>query len=159
MDVRESAKKIKTPTLVLQAKDDATVAYEIGRETATYIPGACFVILESNNHVLLSTEPACPHFWSEFYHFLGIETESVAREKQTPDMIYDRILLELSTRERDVLCLLAEGYQNKEIAKKLVLSEKTVRNYISNIYAKLQIKSRGEAIVLARKSGLVDDST
>jgi DNA-binding NarL/FixJ family response regulator len=74
-------------------------------------------------------------------------------------MIYDRILLELSTRERDVLCLLAEGYQNKEIAKKLVLSEKTVRNYISNIYAKLQIKSRGEAIVLARKSGLVDDST
>ena len=159
MDVRESAKKIKAPTLVLQAKDDATVTFEIGRETATYIPGACFVILESNNHVLLSTEPAWPHFWSEFYHFLGIETESVAREKQTPDMIYDRILRELSTRERDVLRLLAEGYQNKEIAKKLVLSEKTVRNYISNIYAKLQIKSRGEAIVLARKSGLVDDST
>jgi pimeloyl-ACP methyl ester carboxylesterase len=66
MDVRESAKKIKTPTLVLQAKDDATVAYEIGRETATYIPGACFVILESNNHVLLSTEPACPHFGVSF---------------------------------------------------------------------------------------------
>ncbi len=69
----------------------------------------------------------------------------------------DKVLLKLSVRERDVLRLLAQGHENREIARRLVLSEKTVRNYISNIYAKLQVNSRGEAIVLARQSGLSED--
>jgi DNA-binding CsgD family transcriptional regulator len=65
--------------------------------------------------------------------------------------------LELSARARDVLRLLALGLNNMEIARKLTFSEKTFRNYLSNIYAKLQVNSRGQAIVLARQSGLVDD--
>ena len=58
---------------------------------------------------------------------------------------------QLTARERDVMRLLAEGHSNLEIAQKLFLSEKTIRNHISNIYRKLQITSRGEAILLARK--------
>ena len=63
----------------------------------------------------------------------------------------EEIWFQLTARERDVMRLLAEGHSNLEIAQKLFLSEKTVRNYISNIYRKLQITSRGEAILLARK--------
>ena len=63
----------------------------------------------------------------------------------------ENVWFQLTARERDVMRLLAEGHSNLEIAQKLFLSEKTVRNHISNIYRKLQITSRGEAIILARK--------
>jgi DNA-binding CsgD family transcriptional regulator len=155
VDVQKLAKTIQVPTLVLHAKNDANVPFEEGRIIAANIPAARFVPLASKNHVLLASEPAWPHFWGEFYRFLGIDIGAPAEGIVLP--VRDRLLLELSVREREVLRLVAEGYQNAEIAQKLVLSEKTVRNYISNIYAKLQINSRGEAIILARKSGLVDD--
>jgi len=159
VDVREFAKLIQVPTLVLHSKNDAAIPFEEGRLVAANIPGARLISIDSKNHVLLSTEFGWSHFWSEFYNFLGVDTELVAHEEQTLTSLRDKILLELSPRERDVIRLLAKGYQNPEIAKKLVLSEKTVRNYISNIYAKLSIKSRGEAIILARESGLVTDKT
>lgn len=60
----------------------------------------------------------------------------------------------LSDRERDVLALLAEGAGNADIARRLFLSDKTVRNYVSSILAKLGVDSRAQAIVLAREAGL-----
>ena len=64
------------------------------------------------------------------------------------------VLAELTDREREVLELLAAGHPNGAIAQQLFLSPKTVRNYISSIFAKLQVASRGEAIVRAREQGL-----
>jgi DNA-binding NarL/FixJ family response regulator len=61
---------------------------------------------------------------------------------------------ELSDREREILGLIAQGYKNAEIADRLVLSEKTVRNHISNIFSKLQVADRAEAIIRAREAGL-----
>ncbi len=61
---------------------------------------------------------------------------------------------ELTPREREILALLAQGLTNNAIAEKLVLSPKTIRNQTSTIYSKLQVASRSEAIVKARKSGL-----
>ena len=61
---------------------------------------------------------------------------------------------ELSDRERDILALLAQGYKNSEIAQRLVLSPKTVRNYVSNVISKLQVADRAEAIIRARDAGL-----
>jgi DNA-binding NarL/FixJ family response regulator len=133
------------------------ISFERGRQTAIHIPGARFVVLDGSNHILVATEPAAAQFWDEFYRFLGIEADAPAPAKTTAAAPEEKILLELSAAKRDVLRLMAQGYNNMEIARKLTLSEKTVRNYISIIYAKLQIKSRGEAIVLARQSGLVDD--
>ena len=156
VDVRQAAKMIKVPTMVVQAKNDAAVPFENGRQTAAHIPGARFTILDSRNHVLMQTEPAWSYFWNEFYHFLDVQSDDSTRMDASPE---DRLWLELSIREREVLRLLAEGQNNLEISKKLVLSEKTVRNYVSNIYEKLQIGSRGEAIVLARKFGLVKDKS
>ena len=65
------------------------------------------------------------------------------------------VLPELSDRERDILKLIAQGYTNPAIAERLILSPKTVRNHVSNIFGKLQVSSRAEAILRARDGGLV----
>jgi DNA-binding NarL/FixJ family response regulator len=60
----------------------------------------------------------------------------------------------LSDRERDVLSLMAAGVGNADIARRLFLSDKTVRNYVSVVFSKLGVQSRAEAIVRAREAGL-----
>jgi DNA-binding NarL/FixJ family response regulator len=64
---------------------------------------------------------------------------------------------ELTAREREILELIAAGRTNVAIAQRLVLSEKTVRNYVSNILTKLRVPHRAEAIVRAREAGLGRD--
>jgi DNA-binding NarL/FixJ family response regulator len=61
---------------------------------------------------------------------------------------------ELSRRERDVLDLIAAGRSNPDIALRLSLSEKTVRNNVSTVLAKLRVADRSAAIVLAREAGI-----
>jgi DNA-binding NarL/FixJ family response regulator len=61
---------------------------------------------------------------------------------------------DLTEREREILTLIAQGYTNPAIAEKLVLSPKTVRNHVSNIFSKLQVAGRAEAIIRARDAGL-----
>lgn len=61
---------------------------------------------------------------------------------------------ELTAREREVLNLIAGGRSNAEITRQLFLSPKTVRNHISNIFTKLRVADRAQAIVRAREAGL-----
>lgn len=61
---------------------------------------------------------------------------------------------ELTERELEILRLISQGLNNQEIARKLVLSPKTVRNHITNIFSKLQVADRAQAIVRAREAGL-----
>jgi DNA-binding NarL/FixJ family response regulator len=61
---------------------------------------------------------------------------------------------ELTDREFDVLALIAEGMDNQAIARRLVLSPKTVRNHVSNVFAKIHANDRPHAVVLARRVGL-----
>jgi DNA-binding NarL/FixJ family response regulator len=61
---------------------------------------------------------------------------------------------DLTEREREVLELIAQGLGNADITKKLVVSPKTVRNHVSNIFNKLQVADRAQAIVRAREAGL-----
>ena len=63
---------------------------------------------------------------------------------------------ELTEREQEILQLMARHLTNAEIARELHLSPKTVRNYTSNIFAKLQVADRAEAIIRARDAGLRD---
>jgi DNA-binding NarL/FixJ family response regulator len=65
-----------------------------------------------------------------------------------------QVFPELSSRERDILQLLAQGYKNAEIADRLVVSPKIVRNYVSNIISKLQVADRAQAILRAKEAGL-----
>jgi len=66
----------------------------------------------------------------------------------------DPIFPELTEREREVLALIAQGLTNSAIAERLVLSPKTVRNYITEIFSKLQVADRAQAIIRARNAGL-----
>ncbi len=61
---------------------------------------------------------------------------------------------DLTDREREILGLIAQGHDNAAIVRRLVLSPKTVRNHISNIFSKLQVADRAEAIARAHEAGL-----
>jgi DNA-binding NarL/FixJ family response regulator len=60
----------------------------------------------------------------------------------------------LTDREREILNLIAQGHPNPSIARQLTLSTKTVGNYVSNIFTKLQVADRAQAIIRAREAGL-----
>lgn len=147
IDVRELAAKVRCPTLVLHTRGDVRVPFEEGRRVAALIPGARFVPLESRNHVLLGSDPA----WRQFVD------EVVAFPRTAPPQEADRglsqRLLALTDREHAVLELIAQGLDNGRIAGALFLSEKTVRNYVTSIFDKLQVSNRPQVIVLARKAG------
>ncbi len=64
---------------------------------------------------------------------------------------------ELTAREIEILDLIAKGRSNKEISRLLYISSKTVRNHISNVFAKLQVADRAQAIIRAREAGLGRD--
>jgi DNA-binding NarL/FixJ family response regulator len=61
---------------------------------------------------------------------------------------------DLTDREREILTLIAQGRSNTEVSQCLVISPKTVRNYISSIFSKLQVADRAHAIIRAREAGL-----
>jgi pimeloyl-ACP methyl ester carboxylesterase/DNA-binding CsgD family transcriptional regulator len=138
VDVTDLAVRLRVPTLVLHARGDARVPFDEGRRLAALVPGARFVTLESDNHVLLDSEPAWPRFVSELRGFLG------APQGPGGDV------QDLTPAERDVLDLVARGLDNPAIARQLNKSEKTVRNQVSSIFAKLGVRTRAEAIVQVR---------
>ena len=70
---------------------------------------------------------------------------------QSPGMPYE----ELTQRELQVLQLAADGLSNEEIADKLVISEKTVKNHTANIFSKLQVNDRTQAVLYALRKGLI----
>ncbi len=66
-----------------------------------------------------------------------------------------QVFPELTDREREILVMIGEGAKNAEIAERLVLAPKTVRNHVSNILSKLQVVDRAQAAIRAREAGLV----
>jgi pimeloyl-ACP methyl ester carboxylesterase/DNA-binding CsgD family transcriptional regulator len=142
VDVESLLCEVRVPTLVLHARDDGVVPISEGRLLAGGIPGAEFVELDSRNHILLAEEPAWQRFQEAVLEFLrpghGEGTAAFAA---------------LSARERQVLALMGDGLGNADIARRLKISEKTVRNHASNVFDKLGVWSRAQAIVFARDRG------
>jgi pimeloyl-ACP methyl ester carboxylesterase/DNA-binding CsgD family transcriptional regulator len=147
LDVTNLAPQIRCPTLIMHSTGDAMVPLRDGRELASLIPGARFVPLASNNHILLETEPEWTRFKDEVHHFLNAAESNGRSHKTENDFCC------LTPREEDVLDLIAQGRSNTEIAKQLYISPKTVRNHITNIFSKLEVKRRAEIIVRARDAG------
>lgn len=142
MDVSEWLSQITTPTLVMHARGDAVVPVAEGQLLASGIAGAQFVELDSRNHILLEHEPAWQRFQDEVLAFV-----------QPGEIATGSPFTALSGRERQVLALIAEGLGNADIAERLQISEKTVRNHASNVFDKLGVWSRAQAIVFARDHG------
>ena len=153
IDIADRLGLVTTPTLVLHSRRDAIVPFEQGRKVAAGIPGATFVELESENHLLIESEPAWQRFQEAVAGFLGWHREAPKRRAaDTPPANVD--LATLTTREREILDLVAGGENNLEIAAKLFISEKTVRNHLTAIFDKLGVSSRSQAIVFARDRGV-----
>ncbi len=72
----------------------------------------------------------------------------------TPKHAPTEVFPELTAREGEVLDLIARGLNNTEIADRLYVSQKTVRNHVSNTFLKLQVADRAQAIIRAREAGL-----
>jgi pimeloyl-ACP methyl ester carboxylesterase/DNA-binding CsgD family transcriptional regulator len=134
--------EVRVPTLVLHAREDAVVPVAEGRLLAGAIPGAEFVELDSRNHILLADEPA----WERF-------RDAVLRFLRPAHAEGGEAFSALSARERQVLALMGDGLGNADIAARLRISDKTVRNHASNIFDKLGVWSRAQAIVFARDRG------
>jgi pimeloyl-ACP methyl ester carboxylesterase/DNA-binding CsgD family transcriptional regulator len=146
LDVCELARRVQCPTLVLHARHDAIVPYEEGKLMASLIPGSELVTLDSENHLILEDEPAWEELRSALRRFLPV-LESVEKPDQ------ETHFADLTDREREVLELIARGFGNHDIARRLALSPKTVRNHISNVFGKLGTTTRAQAIVKAREAG------
>lgn len=142
VDVSEIAGQIRCPTLVLHSKGDARIPFDEGRILAGLIPGAIFLPLESRNHIVLEHEPAFRECFGRIREFLR-----TGEGNAMPDGIG------LTEREREIVELIAHGLDNWQIAARLSLSEKTVRNNASRIFEKLGVHTRAQAIVKARQAG------
>ena len=142
-DVTALARTIACPAIVLNARNDTNPPFEEGRLAASLVPGAHFVALSSRNHVLLEHEPAWRRWRDEVAAFL----------RRAPAQ--SSTFAALTRREQALLALLAEGIDNAQIAARLAISEKTVRNHLTSIYAKLGVATRAQAIVRvhSEKSG------
>jgi len=144
IDVTTLLGQVRAPTLVLHASGDIIVPIAEGHILAAGIPGAQFIELDSKNHVLLENEPAWERFCDEVLQFMELGGRTRGE---------DPAFALLSSREREVLTLMTEGLGNAQIAERLSISEKTVRNHVSNLFDKLGVWTRAQAIVFAINRG------
>ena len=142
IDVVDAAAAGACPTLVLHAsarRARAVRGRPADRGPDSRARASCRST--ARNHLLLETEPAWQRWLEELRAFLP--AAPAARRR----------FAALTPRERDLVELIAQGRDNAQIAARLGLSEKTVRNHITSIFAKLEVENRAQAIVLARDAG------
>jgi pimeloyl-ACP methyl ester carboxylesterase len=140
VDVSDLARQVETDSLVAHARGDGVVPFSQGMLLASLIPRARLLPLASINHLLLPDDPAWPVLLAELRTFTG------ARPGPAPQSLED-----LSTRERDVLGLVAEGLSNEEIADRLFLSVRTVERHLSNVYVKLRLSGKAARAAAAAR--------
>jgi DNA-binding CsgD family transcriptional regulator len=133
IDVQAAARRVLCPTLIIHPDHGAVVPIEEARILGGLIEDSCFVEIDTINHMPLADEPAWQKLLGELQKFLS-------RDLSKPDIeALSQRLTELTKREREIL---------NEIA------EKTVRNHITNVFDKIGVDNRYQAIVLAREAGL-----
>ena len=136
-DVTDLLPEVEVPTLVLHSRGNRMAPFEQGRLMASTIPNAHFVALDSDNSLLLASEPAWPRWLEEVTRFLAADRSSASLRATSAGQAE-----ELSEREVELLHLVAEGLTNDEIAERLTLSARTVERHLSNTYRKLGVSGR-----------------
>jgi ATP/maltotriose-dependent transcriptional regulator MalT len=140
-DVRDLLPLVETPALVLHRRADRTVPFARGRELAALLPNARFVPLSGDSHL-----PWCDD-QRELMRALAGFLHGAASEADEDSP--------LTSRETEVIRLVASGMSNREIASTLVLSEHTVHRHVANILRKLAQSSRAGAATQAARAGLI----
>ncbi|MEO8411709.1 MAG: alpha/beta fold hydrolase [Propionivibrio sp.] len=141
LDASPHLASVQCPTLVLHCRGDSISPFEEGRFLAKSIAGARLEPLDSRNHVPLNGEPAFEALFAVLDDFLpGVPLTGAG-------------FRELTAREREMLDLIARGLDNAQIAARLTLADKTVRNRITSIFVKIGAENRPQAIVRAREAG------
>jgi pimeloyl-ACP methyl ester carboxylesterase/DNA-binding CsgD family transcriptional regulator len=139
---RELLPHVTTPSLVLHRRGDRTVPIGRGRELAALLPNARFVPLSGDAHLPWIGDQRELH--RALAGFLDDSAPAAVNGKSP-----------LTSRETEVLRLVAFGLSNREIAGSLVLSEHTVHRHVANILRKLSQSSRAAATAHATRAGLI----
>jgi DNA-binding NarL/FixJ family response regulator len=126
-DVRALLPAVRARTAVLHREADPATRFELGRETATLIPGAALIPLPGSSHLYYHGEWAAA--LDATLGFLG-----------EPDTAGPR----LTAREIEVATLVAEGLTNASIATRLSIAPRTAETHVENIRRKLQVRSRAQ---------------
>lgn len=141
-DLRPFLPHVTTPALVVHRRGDRVVSIARGRELAALLPNARFVPLAGDAHVAWLGDTR--ELRRTLAGFLGDEVGAPAAADSP-----------LSSRETEVLRLVASGLSNREIAASLVLSEHTVHRHLANVLRKLAQSSRAAAAAHATRAGLI----
>jgi pimeloyl-ACP methyl ester carboxylesterase/DNA-binding CsgD family transcriptional regulator len=144
MNVKDSARRVRCPALVLHPKDDQMVPFEQGRRLGSLIPGARFVPLEGRNHIPFPSESAWAGFVREVRGFLGHDVPDAGPSPH------------LTPRQSQVLRRIACGETDKQIARALRLSPRTVEMHAASALKALRCKTRAEAVLRATQQRLLD---
>lgn len=143
INVRAQAAKVSCPTLIFHARGDQLITFHQGRKLASLIPSARFIPLESDNHVPFAGEPCWDSITKEIRAFLGEpEMSSLSVNK-------------LTARQTQVLQQVAAGKTDKQIAKQLGLSPRTIEMHVAAAMKTLVSASRAEAVHTATQQGLL----
>jgi pimeloyl-ACP methyl ester carboxylesterase/DNA-binding CsgD family transcriptional regulator len=138
-DTARQAARISSPTLVLHGERELNPPFEEGRLLASLIPHSRFVSLDATGNFPSERDPTWLEELRAFVHGTGDAAGEFAS---------------LSPRELEVTKLVALGHANAQIARRLMISEGTVRNHVSRVFSKLRLGTRVQLIVLAKRAGL-----
>lgn len=143
---RKSKQKVLILTIhneveyLMRAVDIGVSGYVLKDSDSTVLKEAIYAVVDGENYIDATMTPLL----KEQNYLKELQREARSKEKL------------LSAREIEVLCALAEGLYNKEIASKLQISEKTVKNHVSNIFKKIGVSDRTQAAVYAIKHKFVE---
>lgn len=145
-DVRAELPHVQVPTLVVHRRSDRAIPYALGRELAAAIPDATLIPLEGTAHFPWAGD--AHSVLRAMRSFISPRSESVRVAGEPAQVL-------LSAREREVLALVADGLNDREIAAQLVVSPHTVHRHVANIRHKLGRGSRTAAVAEAARLGLL----
>jgi len=155
----EATREIKkrypdTKVIILSIHEDDEYVFEVVRAGANgYVlkDVAPSELVQAIRNVYIGRSAIAPQVAAKLLHEFNRITNEPEHQTENDDQ-----LAQLTKREKEVLCLLAQGRSNRQIAHDLFISEKTVKNHISSLFRKLGVDDRTQAALLAVKLKLVE---